>query len=101
MIVKCIDGDFTSYDQPEVVKNILLVGDDDLLPKEGREYELAGIDTHNYGARLVFNIDRFIVIDDTFVPNSYDKNMNMPCNDKNIYISFDENSAIAKLLKNY
>lgn len=85
MKVRCINGDFSDADT-EVVKAILKVGDDFLLPKEGQEYEVIGhaslngieayelaeIDTLKYGyeTKLLFGKRRFIVSDDTFVPNA-------------------------------
>ena len=86
MIVTCIDDDYSGEHQPEVVKAILKVGDDFLLPKKGNKYEVIGyadldgveayelaeIDTikHGYNRKLVFNKSRFIISDDTFIPNA-------------------------------
>lgn len=85
MKVKCINGDF-SNSESITVKAILTVGDDHLLPKEGHEYEIIGyyhrggkegyelaeIDTTKFGynAKLCFNKERFVISDDTFVPNA-------------------------------
>lgn len=89
MKVICIDDDFTKCTS-EVVKNILIVGDDGCLPKKGGIYEvigyaywdkyeglsnvhaylLDGLDsTHSYGSMLAFISTRFEVYDDTFIPN--------------------------------
>jgi len=90
--VICINGDFSETDS-DVVKNILKVGDDELLPKEGQIYEVIGYasflkdgkeikayildlpSSEAYGTRLCFKRERFEIYDDTFVPNSYDKKM--------------------------
>jgi len=90
MKVKCINGDFRNSNC-EAVRKILLVGDDDLLPKEGEVYEVIGYacwesypgfdgpvhayeldlpDHSHYGARIVFLKDRFEIFDETFVPNA-------------------------------
>lgn len=90
MKVKCINGDFSNTNC-EAVENILLVGDDDLLPKEGLVYEVIGYghwedspghngpadayeldlpDHSHYGVRILFNKDRFEIVDETFVPNA-------------------------------
>ena len=85
MKVTCISGDF-SKSSNEIVKAILLVGDEHLLPKEGQQYEVIGyanidgveayefseIDTlaHGYDKKLVFCKNWFVISDDTFVPNA-------------------------------
>ena len=90
MKVKCINGDF-SNSNCKAVRNILLVGDDHLLPKEGEVYEVIGYanweiypgldgsvhayeldlpDHSHYGSRIVFLKDRFEIFDETFVPNA-------------------------------
>jgi hypothetical protein len=100
MKVICIDDDFTKTDS-EVVKNILKVGDDELLPKKGEIYEvlgyasfLGGIEAYiidipsseAYGKRLCFKKERFEIYDDTFVPNSYDKKMDCPVRIVELYM---------------
>lgn len=90
MIVECINDDFT-INPSEVVKNMLLVGDDGLFPKKGQRYEVIGyadipdengdmvscyqIDgvesSENYGVTLVFKKERFKIVDETFVPNHF------------------------------
>ena len=85
MKVTCIDADFTE-NPSELLDAIIKVGDDFLLPKEGHEYEVIGyahidgvegyelaeIDTikHGYGKKLLFEKRRFIISDDTFIPNA-------------------------------
>ncbi|HWY13220.1 MAG TPA: hypothetical protein VN026_17920 [Bacteroidia bacterium] len=107
MKVRCIDANF-SENQGDLLKAIFKVGDDFLLPKEGEEYEVIGyadidgveayefaeIDTikHGYDKKLVFGKRRFVVSDDTFVPNAVLKN-NLGgsglCREVNFYLSFD------------
>jgi len=81
MIVKCINDKFD--EENKILKAIKLVGDDYLIPKLDQEYEVIGygdfkkrkgyllkeIDTSIYGARLFFNEDNFMIIDDSFMPN--------------------------------
>jgi len=85
MKVRCVNSDF-SKSESEIIKAILIVGDDHLLPKEGQEYEVIGhahlngidgyelaeIDTLKFGydSKLVFEEKRFVISDDTFVPNA-------------------------------
>jgi len=103
MKVKCINADF-SKSKEDVVKSILLVGDNDLLPKENEEYEVIGcglfddgegyelaeIDTSHYGKKLLFDIKRFIVSDDTFIPNALTDDWGFgkrPCKKINFYVN--------------
>jgi len=106
MIVQCINGDFSECNSP-IVKNILLVGDDDLLPKAGMFYEVLGFGNLNgieiyeldipsseaYGAKLLFTVDRFITVNSDFVPNHYDKEMGV-CRMMNFYSSLSIDSPI-------
>ena len=89
MKVLCINGDFSNT-TCEAVKNILKVGDTHLLPQEGEIYKVIGYaswhnhpdkkestgsyelelpDHSQYGIQLVFNKNRFVVVDNTFTPN--------------------------------
>ena len=85
MVVTCIDDDF-SESESDIVKAILTVGDDLLLPKKNKNYEVIGfgnlygkeryelaeIDTtkHGYQKRLLFEKRRFMICNDSFVPNA-------------------------------
>jgi hypothetical protein len=87
--VLCINGDFTNS-EIEAVKNILKVGDTHLLPQEGEIYNVIGYSSwHNhsdkkesiggyeldlpdhsqYGVKLCFKKNRFVVVDSAFTPN--------------------------------
>lgn len=93
MIVKCINGDFSDSDS-EVIKAILLVGDDGCLPKEGELYEVIGFhffpkgveayelaeveDSSHYGKKLVFCKERFETVDESLPNNFYDETIG-PC----------------------
>lgn len=91
MIVKCINDNYSDSKSP-IVQAILTVGDNDCLPKKDGLYEVVGYydykdpetkeqktayilegegleNSINYGAKLVFPSEKFIVHDDTFVPN--------------------------------
>lgn len=102
MVVRCIDDDFPEP-HTEVVKAILLVGDDHLLPKKGKEYEVIGyghfsngqegyelaeIQTlaYGYNKRLLFLKSRFEIVSDEFVPNAYDKVLGYPCMEYKLYL---------------
>lgn len=106
MKVICIDDDFSKSDS-EVVKNILIVGDDELLPKKNQVYEVLGHATflkdgkqvkayildipssEAYGKRLCFKKERFEVYDDTFIPNSYNKELGKPVRVEECYIELE------------
>lgn len=103
MKVICVDDDFSKSDS-DVVKKILIVGDDELLPKKGQVYEVLGYasflkdgkdvkayildipSSEAYGKRLCFLRERFEIYDDTFVPNSYNKELDMPMRVEEYYI---------------
>lgn len=88
MIVRCMKPfDYDRINLPEGIKNTITVGDDFLLGEVGVDYEvigsgnlngiecyeLEGIDASSYGIKLLHRKDRFKVIDDAFVPNTYIK----------------------------
>ena len=98
MKVKCINDDFTRC-ECQAVKNILKVGDDRLLPKAGQIYEVIGRGTvngsecyeiegvesaENYGVKLLFKRNRFVTVDEEFVPNHYDPEFGL-CRHEMIY----------------
>lgn len=112
MIVTCIDdGNWIDSDpEDSIVKAILMVGDDHLLPKKGNKYEVIGhgiidgidcyelaeIDTLKYGyaKKLLFNKTRFVIYDDTFIPNAVTDplgNHSGLCRKLNFYLSLNIN----------
>ena len=87
MKVKCINDDWSTRldgsPMPEIIKNILLVGDNDIIPQKGKIYTVIGYDYTNlfnaymlkerdtslYGKKCTFDTRRFEVIDNSFTPN--------------------------------
>lgn len=103
MKVRFIDDDYSKV-EGQKFKNILLVGDDALLPKLGEVYEvvgyaniegvnyyeLAGLESpENYEISvIVFNVDRFEIVDETFVPNHIEEDGSL-VRKSTFYVNFE------------
>ncbi len=99
MIVKCIKADY-SESESEIVKNILTVGDEHLLPQLNQNYEVIGsgdfpkgkyyklleIDVSVYSCKdLLFPDWMFEVVSDEFVPNAWSERLNAPVREHTMY----------------
>ncbi len=100
MKVKCINTDYSKVTN-EAILNILKVGDDSLLPTLGKVYEVIGNAYINgekyyeidqlespeaYGIPvIVFNSNRFEVVDRKFANNAVDENGDL-CRKENFYV---------------